>query len=582
MKIHKLKKKAFTLSCSFALALPFFAQQSTVFHRLGSQEESVQDLFPGEHKARPVLADFTNNGHMGIFYGGQDLGNSAGTFYNDVRWGDLGNGTFANPVLNADYSDPDVIRVGEKYYMVCSEFQFMGMPVLESEDMVNWTIIGQIYTKINFPEYDQNQRYGGGSWAPSIRYHDSKFWVYFCTPNEGLFMSNATNPAGPWSPLVNVRNVSGWEDPCPLWDDNGQAYIGRSQLGGGPIIIHKMNAEGTGLMVGSGTTVYNGPTSEGTKLFKKDGYYYISIPEGGVGGGWQTVLRSSSIYGPYDKKVVLEMGSTPVNGPHQGALVDTPNGEWWFYHFQSLDPLGRVVHLQPVTWVDGWPVIGVDYDKNGIGEPVKVCKKPNVGKTIPVHTPQTSDDFTTAALGLQWQFNHNPVNENWSLTQRPGYFTLRALTADCLRNSKNMLTQKIMGYIGEASTEVDCSQLADGQRAGLLCIGNKYNAIGVYYLNGERKIYMESEGTFTTFGTIAEGTVYFKVALDANANKHQFYYSLNNQDYTSCGESFSEGSRDWKGTRVGLFSYNEKSSEGNAFFNWFKYNVDGPGQVAEK
>jgi len=423
---------------------------------------------------------------------GMNSGNSTG-IYKEVRWGDLGDGTFANPVLNADYSDPDVIRVGEKYYMVCSEFQFMGMPVLESDDMVNWRIISQIYTRIDFPDYGQNKRYGRGSWAPSIRYHDSKYWIYFCTPDEGLFMSNATNPAGPWSPLLNVKNVSGWEDPCPFWDEDGQAYIGRSQLGGGPIIIHKMNADGTTLL-DSGTTVYTGPTSEGTKLFKKDGLYYISIPEGGVSGGWQTVLRSASIYGPYDKKVVLETGNTTVNGPHQGALVDTPNGEWWFYHFQSLDPQGRVVHLEPASWKDGWPVIGKDYNKNGIGEPVKMCNKPNVGKTIPVHAPQASDEFTSPVLGLQWQFNHNPVNANWTLTQRPGWLTLKALQADCLRNSRNMLTQKTMGYVGEASTELDCSQFADGQRAGLLCIGSKYCAVGVFYHNGERKIYVEFEG----------------------------------------------------------------------------------------
>lgn len=577
MKKRRFKQIKSFLPLVSLLVVSTFAQQATVFHRLGSQDESVQDLFPGEHKARPVMADFTNNGHMGLFYGGQDLGNSAGAFYNDVRWGDLGDGTFANPVLNADYSDPDVIRVGQKYYMVCSEFQFMGMPVLESEDMVNWKIIGQIYTKINFPEYDQNQRYGGGSWAPSIRYHDSKYWVYFCTPNEGLFMSNASNPAGPWSPLVNIKNVSGWEDPCPLWDENGQAYIGRSQLGGGPIIIHKMSSDGTTLL-DAGTTVYNGPTSEGTKLFKKDGLYYISIPEGGVGGGWQTVLRSNSIYGPYEKKVVLEMGSTPVNGPHQGALVDTPNGEWWFFHFQSLDPLGRVVHLQPAAWDNGWPVIGKDYNKNGIGEPVKICKKPNVGKTMPVLAPQSSDEFTSVDLGFQWQFNHNPVNTNWFLTQRSGWLTLKALKADRLRNSKNMLTQKTMGYIGEASTELDCSQLADGQRAGLLCIGNKYNAIGVFYESGERKIYIESEGSFTTIASVSQETVFLKVTMDANANKYHFYYSTNNQDFISCGDTFSEGSRDWKGARVGLYSYNEKTDAGDAFFNRFNYKFDGPGQ----
>lgn len=241
-------------------------------------------------------------------------------------WGDQGNGTYINPILNADYSDPDVTRVGNKYYMVASDFHFLRMQVLESEDMVNWKLLSQVYSRFDFPGWDTNEHYAGGSWAPSIRHHDGRCWVFFCTPDEGLFMSNATNPAGPWSPLVNVCHVEKWEDPCPFWDDDGQAYLGRSIHGAGPIIIHKMSPDGTKLL-DEGRTVYTGPVAEGTKIHKINGYYYLSIPEGGVSEGWQTILRSKNIYGPYEKKVVLEQGSTNINGPHQGAMVDTPYGE---------------------------------------------------------------------------------------------------------------------------------------------------------------------------------------------------------------------------------------------------------------
>ncbi len=208
------------------------------------------------------------------------------TWTQEVRksWGDQGNGTYINPILNADYSDPDVIRVGDKYYMVCSEFHYMGMPVLESEDMVNWKIISQIYQHFDFPDWDNNKSYGGGSWAPSIRFHDGKFWVFFCTPREGLMMSTATNPRGPWTPIHNVKFVGGWEDPCPFWDDNGEAYLGRSQLGAGPIILHRMSPDGKQLL-DEGKIIYTGPVAEGTKFYKKDGYYYLSIPEGGVDEG---------------------------------------------------------------------------------------------------------------------------------------------------------------------------------------------------------------------------------------------------------------------------------------------------------
>ena len=248
-------------------------------------------------------------------------------------WGDQGDGTYRNPVLNADFSDPDVIRVGNKFYMVASDFHFMGMQVLESDDMVNWHYVSQIYRRIDEPGWDANQHYAGGSWAPSIRYHNGLFYVYFCTPDEGLYMSTASNPHGPWAPLHLVKRVAKWEDPCPFWDEDGQAYLGRSQHGAGPIIVHRMSADGR-MLLDEGQTVYEGPIAEGTKFMKRHGYYYLIIPEGGVGTGWQTVLRSRSIYGPYERRVVLEQGSTRVNGPHQGALVDAPDGSWWFYHFQ--------------------------------------------------------------------------------------------------------------------------------------------------------------------------------------------------------------------------------------------------------
>ena len=556
------------------------AQQQTSFHRLGSQDEKVQDLFPGSHRARPVLADFTNNGYLDLFYAGQDKGGSTGWYMKekmDLRWGDLGDGTFANPVLNADYSDPDVIRVGEKYYMTCSEFHFVGMVILESDDMVNWKIISRIYDHLDFPKYYTNERYGNGTWAPAIRYHDNKFWVYVCTPEEGLFMSNASDPAGTWSPLVHIKNIGGWEDPCPLWDDDGQAYLGRSQLGGGPIIIHRMSADGTQLL-DEGVTVYTGPTAEGTKMFKKDGYYYISIPEGGVATGWQTVMRSQNIYGPYEKKIVLEMGSTKVNGPHQGALVDTPEGEWWFYHFQSTNPLGRVVHLQPVTWVDGFPVIGEDYDGNGIGEPVKVWQKPNTGKVSTISGPQTDDDFNSPTLSPHWQFNHNPDNTKWSLTTRSGYLSIEALKADRLRNSKNMFTQKMMGYSGEVTTELSLDQMQNGQRAGIHCIGNQYNAFGIQRRNNRNYLYREMNGTTEqSQQEITGATIHLKLTLDAYRNVHQFHYSTDGTNYTAFKDPFTQGESDWKGGRTGIFSYNTSQSTGRADFNWFKYQYDGPG-----
>lgn len=319
------------------------------------------------------------------------------------HWGEQGDGTFCNPILPTDLSDPDVIRVGDRYYMVASDFHFLGMQILESSDMVNWHVVTQLYDRFNFPGWDTMEHYAGGSWAPSIRWHDGRFWVYFCTPDEGLFMTSAERPEGPWSKLLLVKAVKKWEDPCPFWDEDGKAYLGHSLYGAGPIIIHRMSEDGTRLL-DEGTTVYTGPVAEGTKIHKWNGYYYMSIPEGGVCCGWQTILRSNSIYGPYERKVVLEQGTTAINGPHQGALVDTPDGDWWFYHFQEWSPLGRIVHLQPVRWADGWPLIGIDLDGNGIGEPVAEWKMPlGSSSRSEIGNEVWKDDFGNSTLKPEWQ-----------------------------------------------------------------------------------------------------------------------------------------------------------------------------------
>ncbi|MBP1677516.1 MAG: beta-xylosidase [Bacteroidetes bacterium] len=489
------------------------------------------------------------------------------------KWGDQGNGTYINPILNADYSDPDVIRVGVKYYMVASDFHFLGMQVLESDDMVNWKLISRIYDRFDFPGWNENQRYAGGSWAPAIRFHDGKFWVFFCTPHEGLFMTNATNPAGPWSPLHLVQKVEKWEDPCPFWDEDGNAYLGRSKHGAGPIIIHKMSPDGKRLL-DEGVTVYTGPVAEGTKIFRKDGFYYMSIPEGGVERGWQTVLRSKNIYGPYEKKIVLEQGSTSINGPHQGAIVDTPDGEWYFYHFQHVGTLGRVVHLQPMSWSNGWPVIGVDIDRNGIGEPVYTWKKPIASTDI--FAPQTDDHFTDPYLSPQWQFNHNPVDKAWSLTSSPGNLVINALKSNTFRLARNTLTQKLMGYKSEATVAMDLSGMADGQRSGLVCMGKENQLLGVKSENGKKVLYISNDTTENLIATLDTKQVYLRVSVDIPAKAFKFSYSTDNVHFTACGQSFFIRFGYWKGARLGLYCYNIKKDDGSASFMWFKYKHDGP------
>lgn len=496
----------------------------------------------------------------------------------DCKWGDLGDGTFANPVLNADYSDPDVIRVGNKYYMTCSEFHFMGMPILESEDMVNWKIINRVHDHLDFPEYSEMNRYAGGTWAPALRYHNGKFWIFVCTPHEGLFMTTATDLAGEWSPLHQVKAVEKWEDPCPLWDDDGQAYLGRSQHGAGPIILHKMSPDGKQLL-DDGVTIYEGPVAEGTKFYRKDGYYYLSIPEGGVGQGWQTVLRAKNIYGPYEGKRVLETGSTDINGPHQGALVDTPEGEWWFYHFQETPVLGRVVHLQPVEWKDGFPFIGEDYDGNGVGEPVKNCKKPSTGISALPCKPQTSDDFNSDMLGIQWQFNHNPVKDRISVAD--GWLSLESMPAEKLRFARNQLTQKLMGDSGIVQTLLDFSNMKHGDRAGIESAGKKHLGVGVTVSNESgARLYVENDGVSESLIDIpssAEGRVYLRYVYDIPTNEHKFLYSFDGKEYLPIGGVYENRHGDWKGVRTGLYHYNSlhetEYDPGIARYDLFDYTV---------
>ncbi len=279
---------------------------------------------------------------------------------------DQGDGTYRNPILLADYSDPDVIRVGEDYYLTASSFNCTpALPILHSRDLVNWTLVGHAMQNLPFDRYDTPQL-GGGVWAPALRYHDGRFYIFFPLVEEGLFVVSAADPAGPWSAPRCVQQGAGLIDPCPLWDDDGQAYLVHAYAYSLTGIKHRLRvcpmAPDGSKLLGEGKIVFDDParhpTMEGPKFLKKDGFYYILAPAGGVSGGWQVALRSRNIYGPYEDKVVLEQGSTPVNGPHQGALVDTPSGEWWFLHFQDAGPYGRIVHMQPVRWQDEWPLDG--------------------------------------------------------------------------------------------------------------------------------------------------------------------------------------------------------------------------------
>ncbi|MGK5555344.1 glycoside hydrolase 43 family protein, partial [Actinomadura kijaniata] len=299
---------------------------------------------------------------------------------------DLGDGTYRNPVLHADWSDPDAIRVGDDYYLTASSFHRVpGLPVLHSRDLVNWTIVGHALPEPEPAAAYTAPRHGCGVWAPALRHHAGRFWIFYPDPDHGLYVVTAADPAGPWSRPRRLKAGRGLIDPCPLWDDDGRAYLvhawARSRAGfNNRLTLHRMSPDGDrlldeGAVVVDGDAIPGCRTLEGPKLYRRDGWYWIFAPAGGVAHGWQSAFRARDPFGPYEHRIVLAQGDSDVNGPHQGAWVDTPGGEHWFLHFQDRGAHGRVVHLQPMRWRpdDGWPVLGAD------GTPVPSHRKPATG-----------------------------------------------------------------------------------------------------------------------------------------------------------------------------------------------------------
>ncbi|MBS2097813.1 glycoside hydrolase family 43 protein [Carboxylicivirga linearis] len=517
--------------------------------------------------------------------------------HKDLIWKpDLGNGKYQNPIIYADYSDPDVVRVGDDYYMTSSSFShFPGLPILHSKDLVNWTLIA--HAAIEYPDdaFDKPQ-HGNGIWAPSFRYHNNEFYIYFGDPDRGVFMTKAKNAEGPWEPLKLIKKVTGWIDCCPLWDDDGKAYLvhafANSRSGIKSILaVCPLNEEGTEVLETS-TIVFNGqkdyPTIEGPKFYKRNGYYYIFAPAGGVKPGWQTVLRSKNIYGPYEDKIVLEQGSTNINGPHQGGWVTTQTGEDWFIHFQDRYAYGRVVHLNPMRWEEDWPVMGVDYDGNGIGEPVSEYTKPNVGNTYPVSIPQTSDEFESDQLGLQWQWNSN-FDKNWySLTEKTGSLRLypEIITdSDNLWNIGRLLLQKTPTTDFSAVTKMTLEANTEGEQAGLLVFGMDYSYITIektdegYLLKQVNCLNARKGKHEAVVQSIPYKyhSIYLKVDIYPENPDDiipkvicKFSYSKNGKRYIPFGEDFIAKEGRWVGAKVGIFANANKETSGYADFDWFR------------
>lgn len=506
---------------------------------------------------------------------------------------DLENGEYRNPILHTDYSDPDVVRVGDTYYMTASSFNYIpGLPILRSKDLVNWELVNYALKKLPYEVYDK-PAHAKGIWAPSIRFHDNKFWIFVGMPDEGIFMTNTTDPLGEWSPLTLVYEAKGFIDPCPFWDDDGRAYVihayAKSRIGFKSILgIFEMTRDGS-KAISTDKFIYDGnetqPTIEGPKVYKRDGLYYILAPAGGVTKGWQTALRSSSIYGPYEEKIVMHQGNAITNGPHQGGLVDTLGGEEWFIHFQDKGVYGRIVHLQPVEWKDGWPIIGVDRENIGIGEPVETYRKPDGITDSIIVEPETSDEFNGDELGLQWQWMANYREDFYSLSEKPGSLCLYPQNTTkkekaLIWESANVLTQKIACPEFTAETNMDYSGLNIGDRAGIIMIGGQYATLYIERTtSGYQLNYLESTGDgehrdeviVEELATLEVSEIIFRINFSNNGSS-VFSYKIEGNEYSGTTREFTPTGAVWVGAKMGVYAISDKEKEptGKVYFDYFK------------
>ena len=535
--------------------------------------------------------------------------------YKSQVWSpDNGDGTYTNPVINADYSDPDVCvgPSGEDYYMTASSFQCTpGLPILHSRDLVNWEIVGYALKSLyegdcKLTEHYNKVQHGNGVWAPSIRYHQGEYYIYWGDPDHGVYMVKTKNPAGEWEKPVCVIRGKGYIDTTPLWDEDGRCYLvngwanSRSKFAS-VLTVREMSADGT-KAIGQPVIVFDGNgtenrTCEGPKFYKRDGWYWIMCPAGGVPEGFQLAMRSKSPYGPYEAKKVLQQGKTAINGPHQGAWVHTKYGEDWFLHFQDKEAYGRVMHLNPVDWSTGWPVMGKK------GEPVTTHKKPKSSSTVVVN-PVESDEFNAPAIGRQWQWQAN-YDEKFGVPTAFG--TMRIYTHKLgtdwnnLWTVPNMLLQKTPADEFTVTAKLRFTSKADGQMGGIIMMGHNYQALVVRREGREFKLLIltcqdadrgkaQQEELITTLKPTAEDKIDYKPGIHediylrlrvsnaqagvAHGGKPlvSFAWSQNGKKFTPCGSQYEMKQGKWIGAKFGFVAVdtNPKTDRGWIDADWIR------------
>ena len=542
-----------------------------------------------------------------------------------------GAATYKNPVLVMDFSDPDVC-VGHdgKFYMTASSFGGLpGLPILVSDDLVNWEYAA--YALKEHPFATHSPEHGNAVWAPSIRFRADKgeYVIYWGDPDRGAYRISAPDPRGPWSKPRLVVEGKGIIDTCPLYDDDGRIYLvngwAQSRAGMNSVLtVRELDKDETHA-ISDPVMVYDGVpdgnfTAEGPKFYKRGGEYWLFFPAGGVGGGWQVVARAKSPYGPFEAKTVMAQGKTKINGPHQGGWVATPSGEDWFVHFSDRDAYGRIVYLEPMKWrTDGWPVIGVDEDGDGCGDPVEEYEMPKGGK-LGTQTlyPQVSDEFNDGKIGLQWQWLGKSADFAGWATPYGFYRQYTKAVESCklkvesgggkdlrpsLWKTPNLMVQKFPAFAFTATMKARVGAKEATEESGLIIQGRSYARIGLRYTGKQEfeVVYVEcrdadkgkDEDKAVVLATVPATVigaglrtanvkdVWLKVDVTPGEIPEkglgpkatcEFSWSLDGEKWTKCDKTFQAREGKWIGATVGIYAVSGQECRDRGWIDvdWFR------------
>ena len=506
-----------------------------------------------------------------------------------------------NPMLWADVPDPDVIRVGDTFYLVSTTMHLMpGAPIMKSKDLKNWETVGYIFDKLtDSPKYDllQGTAYGRGQWATSLKYHKGKFYALLAPNEQGAmgdtYIFSAEKAEGPWTIVSRMRH---FHDCSLFFDDDDRVYV---IYGTGEMM--ELKADLSDVIEGTHRQIFQREEDEkglleGSRVIKHNGKYYLLMISHTYGPGKhrrEVCYRSDNIHGPWEKQVILESEFGGFSYEAQGTIVDTEDGDWYGIIFQDRGGVGRVLTVMPCRWINGWPMLG---DENGkVPDTVRPLKNGEPEATI-----VKADDFSQARLGLHWQWNHNPIDQAWSLTERPGY--LRLKTNRVVPNiylAPNTLTQRMEGPSCSGIIVMDLSKMKDGDRAGLAAFNSdtgaltvkktgkkltlEMNELKVELTDRNKEVKNVEEKTIESV-ELKQQKVWLRIDADFRPVKTQgfmpgkdlatFYYSLDGETWTKMGSDYKMGF-DWRrffmGSKFGIFNYATKKAGGYVDIDTFDY-----------